>query len=124
MDLYDVKADALRLIEFCGGPSMGPNPPQITRDAPAYYHPGRSGAIRMGDRVIGYFGELHPALLAKMKINDVMAGFEVFLESIPPERKKSTSLPLLALSPFQPLRRDFAFLVDQNVEAEIGRAHV
>lgn len=118
VDLYDVKADALRLIEFCGGPSMGPNPPQITRDAPAYYHPGRSGAIRMGDRVIGYFGELHPALLAKMKINDVMAGFEVFLESIPPERKKSTSLPLLALSPFQPLRRDFAFLVDQNVEAD------
>ncbi len=119
VDVYDVKADALRLIEFCGGPNMGgANVPQITREAPAYYHPGRSGAIKMGDRVIAYFGELHPGLLEKMKITEAMAGFEVFIENIPPERKKPPSLPLVQLSPFQPVRRDFAFVVDRDVAAD------
>ena len=43
-----------------------------------------------------------------------------FIESVPEPKKKGsgTALPLLRLSSFQPVRRDFAFTVDQSVEAD------
>jgi phenylalanyl-tRNA synthetase beta chain len=43
----------------------------------------------------------------------------VFLDAIPQAKRKSgTARPLLTLSPFQPVSRDFAFIVDQGVEAD------
>ncbi len=115
VDLYDAKADALRAIEASGGPAANL---QVSRDAPGYYHPGRSGALRLGANVIAYFGEIHPALLDHMKISAPVVGFEVFLENIPDAKKKGTALPLVELSPFQPISRDFAFLADASVEAD------
>lgn len=115
VDIYDAKADAQRAIEAAGGPSGNL---QISRDAPSYYHPGRSGALRLGANVIGYFGEIHPALLDEMKVSVPVVGFEVFIENIPEPKKKGNALPLVELSPFQPISRDFAFLVDANVEAD------
>lgn len=115
VDVYDAKADAQRAIEAAGGPSGNL---QVSRDAPSYYHPGRSGALRLGANVIGYFGEIHPALLDEMKVSVPVVGFEVFIENIPEPKKKGTSLPLVELSPFQPISRDFAFLADAGVEAD------
>ncbi len=115
VDIYDVKADALCAIEAAGGPAGNL---QVSRDAPSYYHPGRSGALRLGANVIAYFGEIHPALLDEMKISAPVVGFEVFLENIPEAKKKGTALPLVELSPFQPISRDFAFLADAGVEAD------
>lgn len=115
VDVYDAKADAQRAIEAAGGPSGNL---QVSRDAPSYYHPGRSGALRLGANVIGYFGEIHPALLDEMKVSVPVVGFEVFIENIPEPKKKGTSLPLVELSPFQPISRDFAFLSDANVDAD------
>jgi phenylalanyl-tRNA synthetase beta chain len=44
--------------------------------------------------------------------------FEVILERIPEARAKATrAKPVLELSPFQPVRRDFAFVVDRTVKA-------
>ncbi len=115
VDIYDAKADALRAIEAAGGPAGNL---QVSRDAPSYYHPGRSGALRLGANVIAYFGEIHPALLDDMKVSAPVVGFEVFLENIPEAKKKGTALPLVELSPFQPISRDFAFLADAGVEAD------
>jgi phenylalanyl-tRNA synthetase beta chain len=115
VDLYDAKADAQRAIEAAGGPSGNL---QVSRDAPSYYHPGRSGALRLGANVIGYFGEIHPALLDEMKVSVPVVGFEVFIENIPEPKKKGTALPLVELSPFQPISRDFAFLADAGIEAD------
>lgn len=115
VDAYDAKADALRTIEAAGGPSGNL---QVSRDAPSYYHPGRSGALRLGANIIGYFGEIHPALLDEMKISVPVVGFEVFIENIPDPKKKGTALPLIELSPFQPISRDFAFLADSGIEAD------
>lgn len=115
VDAYDAKADAQRAIEACGGPAGNL---QVSRDAPSYYHPGRSGALRLGANVIAYFGEIHPALLDEMKITCPVVGFEVFIENIPEPKKKGTALPLVELSPFQPISRDFAFLADASVEAD------
>ncbi len=117
VDAYDVKADALRVIEACGVPSGNV---QISRDVPSYYHPGRSGALKLGPMVLAYFGEIHPALLQEMDIKSSVAGFETFIEALPEQKKKSnsTALPPLKLSDFQPVSRDFAFLTDSTVDAD------
>lgn len=115
VDAFDAKADAFKAIEAAGGPSGNI---QVSRDAPSYYHPGRSGALRLGASVIGYFGEIHPALLDTMKVSAPVVGFEVFIENIPEPKKKGTALPLVQLSSFQPISRDFAFLADEKTEAD------
>jgi len=115
VDAYDAKADALAVLEACGAPAAKA---QISDNAPGYYHPGRSGVLRLGKNVIAQFGEIHPAILDEMGIKTPVAGFEVFLDNIPQPRKKGTSKQLLALSPFQPLTRDFAFVVKDDVSSE------
>lgn len=91
---------------------------QISRDVPEWYHPGRSGAIKLGHNVLAYFGEIHPATLNALKREETCAAFEIFLPALPPVKKKSTRKELLRPSPLQPVLRDFAFIVDANVEAD------
>jgi phenylalanyl-tRNA synthetase beta chain len=114
-DALDAKGDALAVLESCG---VNAASIQITQDAPEWYHPGRSGALRLGPTVLAYFGEIHPAVLMALKRDEVSAGFEVFLQNVPVPKKKGTRRDLLKPSPFQPVSRDFAFIVDQSVEAE------
>lgn len=116
VDVYDAKADALAVLESAGAPVANL---QITTDAPGWYHPGRSGTLRLGGTVLAGFGEMHPETLAALDVKGPLVGFEVFLDAIAqPKRKAGTARPLLKLSPFQPLNRDFAFVVDDAVEAE------
>lgn len=115
VDAFDAKADALAALEACGAPAGSA---QVSRDAPGYYHPGRSGALKLGPNVLAYFGEIHPAVAEDMGIKMPLAGFEVFLQNIPESKKKGTEKPLLKLEPLQPVSRDFAFLVDEKTEAE------
>ena len=92
---------------------------QVTTDAPGWYHPGRSGVLRLGPTVLARFGELHPAVLDTLKVKGPVVGFEVFLDAVPqPKKKGGTAKPLLQLSSFQPVERDFAFVVDAGVEAD------
>ncbi|MGK6314450.1 phenylalanine--tRNA ligase subunit beta [Neorhizobium sp. DT-125] len=116
VDVFDAKADALAIIEACGLP-MGNV--QIERGAPAWYHPGRSGTIKMGPKVVlGYFGEFHPKTLDSLDVSGALCGFEVFLDAMPEPKKKATrTKPPLELSPFQAVKRDFAFVVASDVEA-------
>lgn len=116
VDLYDAKADALAALEACGAPEsvLGINA-QITRDASDYFHPGRSGAIRLGKNVLAQFGEIHPSVLEELDVKGPVVGFEIFLENIPESKKKGTEKPFLDLPPLQPLTKDFAFLVDESV---------
>lgn len=115
VDAYDVKADALAVLENCG---VAVASLQIAADAPAWYHPGRSGTLRLGPNVVACFGEIHPAVLAAMKRTETVAGFEVFLNDLPQSKKKTAARELLKPSPFQPVSRDFAFIVDAGVAGE------
>jgi phenylalanyl-tRNA synthetase beta chain len=115
VDALDAKADALAALASAGVPVGNL---QVSRDAPDYYHPGRSGALRLGANVLGYFGEIHPAILEKMDVKGPVAAFEAFLNAGPQMKKKGSAKPLLVLSPFQPVQRDFAFLVDDKVESD------
>ena len=114
-DVFDVKADALAAIAAAKGPYENP---QITRDAPAYYHPGRSGALRLGKNVLAYFGELHPAVAKKLGLKERVVAFEVYLDNIPlPRDTHDKSKKKLELSPFQPVDKDLAFIVGKDVAA-------
>jgi len=114
--VFDAKADALAALEACGLP-MGNV--QIEQGGPDWYHPGRSGLIKLGPKVVlGHFGEFHPNTLDALDVSGTLCGFEVFIDKIPePKRKATRTKPVLELSAFQALRRDFAFMVDSTVPA-------
>lgn len=116
VDVYDAKADALAVLEACGFPVANL---QIEQGGPAWYHPGRSGTIKMGPKlVIGHFGEFHPKTLEALDVSGALAGFEIVIDKLPEPKKKATrTKPVLELSPFQAVKRDFAFVVDRSVEA-------
>ena len=114
--MFDAKADALAVLEACGAPI---DKLQIESGGPAWYHPGRSGTIKLGPKVIlGTFGEFHPKTLETLDVSGSLCGFEVFIDAIPePKQKATRTKPALNLSDFQAVRRDFAFVVDKSVEA-------
>jgi phenylalanyl-tRNA synthetase beta chain len=118
-DAFDVKADALAILAICGAPVDNL---QVTMDASGWYHPGRSGVLRLGPAVLAQFGELHPRVLRELGVKGAAAGFELFLERIPQPKAKGkgagSTRPLLQASPYQPVERDFAFVVAADVPAD------
>ena len=116
VDALDAKADALAVLAAAGAPMQGL---QIVSGGPSWLHPGRSGTIQIGPQnILGHFGELHPRTLETLKAEGPLVGFEIILERIPDAKAKPTrAKPPLELSPFQPVSRDFAFIVDRAVKA-------
>ena len=115
VDVFDAKADALSALDAAEAPQNV----QIAREAPAWYHPGRSGAIKIGKTVLAYFGELHPKVLKAMDLKTPVCACEIFLDRLPPAKKKNgKGVKTLKLSAFTPIFRDLAFLVDRKVDAE------
>ena len=114
-DAFDAKADVLAVLEVLGAPVDNL---QVTTDAPAWYHPGRSGTLRLGPKIVAWFGELHPNAAAAAGLKGAVAAFELFLAEVPQPKQKAKLKAPPALPPFQPLVRDFAFLVDAGVPAE------
>ena len=89
----------------------------VTADAPNFYHPGRSGTVRQGPKnVLGTFGELHPRVLAAIGLTGPAVAFELNLDAVPEPKRRRKAAP--DLPAFQPLRRDFAFLVDSATPAD------
>ncbi|KEC56149.1 phenylalanine--tRNA ligase subunit beta [Bartonella koehlerae] len=118
VDVFDAKADALAVLEACGIES---SKVQIEVGAPGWYHPGRSGVIKLGSKIIlGFFGVFHPVTLERLDISGPLCGFEIFLDRIPEPKKKATnSRSPLKLSSLQMVQRDFAFVVDKTVASSL-----
>ncbi|KEC58619.1 phenylalanyl-tRNA synthetase beta chain [Bartonella quintana JK 19] len=118
VDVFEAKADALAVLEACG---LDIDKVQIEVGAPDWYHPGRSGVMKLGSKIIvGFFGVLHPAILERLDVSGPLCGFEIFLDRIPESKKKATkSRSPLKLSPFQMVRRDFAFVVDKVITSSL-----
>ena len=113
-DAMAAKADAFAVLATLGLPMESLS---VTPDAPDHYHPGRSGTIRQGPKlVLGHFGELHPQVLAALDLSGPAVAFEVRLDAVPEPKKRRKAPP--DLPALQPLRRDFAFVVDAQVSAE------
>ena len=115
VDVFDAKADVFAVLESLG---FDPNKAQVTRDAPEWYHPGRSGTLRLGPKVVlAHFGELHPATLKGLDVAPPAVAFEVYLDALPPEKKKSRAKSPLEAADLLPVKRDFAFVLDTDVPA-------
>ena len=116
VDVFDAKADVMALLEELGAPVAKL---QVSVDTPAWYHPGRSGAVKLGPKtILGVFGELHPRILQALDCAGPCVGFEVFLDALPQRRRDgSANRGALDLNALQPVERDFAFVVDRDVES-------
>jgi phenylalanyl-tRNA synthetase beta chain len=114
MDAMDAKGDAMAVLEALGVPMAAL---QVTADAPGFYHPGRSGTVRQGPKlVLATFGEVHPKVLEALDLPGPAVAFEVFLDAVPEPKRRRKGAP--DLPAFQPVRRDFAFIVPEGVAAD------
>jgi phenylalanyl-tRNA synthetase beta chain len=115
VDAFLAKADALAALTAAG---VAADNVQVGADPPAWYHPGRAGTLKLGPKKLGQFGEIHPGVLAQLGVDGPAVGFEIFLGAVPLPRAKGRARPLLKPSPFQPVERDFAFIVPADLPAE------
>ena len=114
VDAFDVKADAEAVLAAMGAPAKT----QILRGAQDWWHPGRHGKICLGPKkVLGIFGELHPKILSAMDVKGPAMAFTLWPAEIPAARKSGATRAALAISDLQAVERDFAFVVDADVEA-------
>jgi phenylalanyl-tRNA synthetase beta chain len=116
VDVFDAKGDVMALLAGLGVPVGGL---QVVAGGPDWAHPGRSATLRFGPKgVIGAFGEVHPKVLKALDVKGPLVAFEIHLDALPLPKFKPTKVkPKLVLSGFQPLTRDFAFIVDKATAA-------
>ena len=114
IDAMDAKGDLWAAMTAMGIPL---DALVLTQDAPAFYHPGRSATVRQGPKtVLGSFGELHPRVLKALDLIGPVVAFHLNLDAVAEPKRRRKAAPDLA--PFQPIRRDFAFLADSDVTAD------
>ena len=112
--VMDAKAAALALLDALG---LASDSLSVTTDAPSWYHPSRSGVVRQGPKlVLASFGELHPSVLSGLGLVGPAAAFEVFLDRVPDPKRRKRAAP--DLPSYQPVHRDFAFLVGADTPAD------
>ena len=114
VDLFDAKADAEAVLSAIGAPAKV----QILRGGESWWHPGRHGRICLGPKkALGVFGELHPKVLQALDVKGPVVGFTLWPAEIPLPRNASATRGALTVSDLQAVERDFAFVVDAEVEA-------
>ena len=120
VDVFDVKRDVVQTLAEAGYKAENFF---IDSETPNYYHPGKSGRLflnRGKDQVAAYFGEIHPNILKKTDIKtDNLLGFEIFLDNLKfPKKGLINQKTKFVISDFQKSERDFAFVVNKNVNAQ------
>jgi len=114
VDAFDAKADAEAVLSAIGAPEKL----MVLRGAKAWWHPGRSGKLSLGPKnVMCAFGELHPKIVEAFDIKGPAVAFAVHVQNPPFKKQKATTRPALTISDLQAVDRDFAFVVDTDVEA-------
>ncbi|MEL6372571.1 MAG: phenylalanine--tRNA ligase subunit beta [Pseudomonadota bacterium] len=115
VDAMDAKADAMAVLTTLG---LDANKLPIATPAPAWFHPGRSGVVQLGPKVqLAHFGELHPQVVRDFDLEGPVVAFEIMLHAIPAPKRKPYPRSAYEASDLMPVRRDFAFVVDQDVTA-------
>ena len=108
VDIYDVKADLIALMQ-------GQRFTVSSENAPRWAHPYRYGALYQGKKKIAEFGELHPTVARALRIKtNVVIAIVDDIKNLPAKRRAKQPI----LSDFQPITRDFAFIVDCDTPAE------
>ena len=116
VDFLDAKADAEAALLAIGAPVGNL---MAMRNAPEWFHPGRSAVLSLGPKnPLAVFGELHPKILKEMGIKGAAVAFTIFPDNVPFKKAKTKARPALVLNDLQAVERDFAFLVDADLEVE------
>ena len=111
-----LKADCLAALAAATAPVGNI---QTVAGGPSWFHPGRSGTLQLGPKnQLGWFGEIHPRVLQEMDVRGPVYGFEIILDAVPEPRGRTALRPALEASDLMPIKRDFAFVIDDSVAAE------
>ncbi len=120
IDVFDIKRDVIQTLVEAGYDS---EKFYIDDESPNYYHSGKSGRIFLNkgkDKVVAYFGEIHPNIIKTLDIKtDSLAGFEIFLDNLKiPKKPLKDQKTKYSVSDFQKSERDFAFIVDKKISVQ------
>ncbi len=106
VDFFDVKAD----IELLFAPKVL----RFSKVEHPALHPGRSAKIECEGNVVGFLGELHPALQQKYDLPLAPVVFELDAAAL-----QAVDVPVFQEIPkFQAVTRDLALLVNQSVSVQ------
>lgn len=106
VDFFDVKADVERLFA-----------PRAIRFVAAKHpalHLGRTAEIYENETRVGVLGELHPQWVQKYELNQAPVVFELDFNAVLQKNKPTFK----AVSKFQNVRRDLAFVLAEKIEAQ------
>jgi phenylalanyl-tRNA synthetase beta chain len=116
---YDAKAEALALLSAAGAPIANLQMMPISEEAASHYHPGQSGTVRLGPKtVLAEYGVLHPALAKQFGLSGCVVAAQLFLDALPSKRKSGFMRTPFAPPALQVVKRDFAFIVPQEAQAD------
>ena len=120
VDVFDAKKDVVQSLVEAG---FSQNKLYIDDKTPSYYHPGKSGRVFLSkekEKVVAFFGEIHPNILNKIDIKtECLVGFEIFLDNIKQTKKSLKDQKThYQYSDYQKSERDFAFVIDKNFKAQ------
>ena len=111
-DFYDLKDDFFSLLNEI---NIFPENIILKKEENGIYHPGKSVALYIGKKLIGYVGDLHPKILKEFDIKENIYCAELFLDNLP--NKNLEKRKPLSLSQLQSISRDFAFHIDDSIES-------
>ncbi|BBD99326.1 phenylalanine--tRNA ligase subunit beta [Sphingobium amiense] len=115
-DAFDAKGEILALLSAAGAPVANL---QNFGEASAAYHPGQSGTMRLGPKaVLAEYGVLHPGLAKQFGLTGTVVAGEIFLDAVPAKRRSGSLRAPYAPPALQAVKRDFAFLLPVDVEAD------
>ncbi len=113
VDIFDIKLDIATIFASFG---LSLDQCQLKKNAPEYYHPGRSSSIMLGKNILGYFGQIHPKITQILEIDADIISFELDLSAIPMSKEKFGKKAEYKLSNYQMINRDYAFVIDNAKE--------
>lgn len=111
LDFYDMKGRIELLLHGLHFTEIS----MLPVDLVAYLHPGKAAELKVHERSVGVFGELHPLVKAKYSFGEapVLVG-EFDLEAL---RVVATAYAVTPVPEFPPVLEDIAIIVDESVPA-------
>ncbi|WP_300390739.1 phenylalanine--tRNA ligase subunit beta [Henriciella sp.] len=116
---YDATAAKRDLFALLAELDQPPERFQVDAPRQPHWHPGQAACLKLGPKVtVAHFGALHPRVLKALDVDGPVYGFELNLNALPMMKARATKTrPVLKRSDLTPIRRDFAFVVDEGVAA-------
>jgi phenylalanyl-tRNA synthetase beta chain len=106
-DFYDMKSDieaVLYTVVEAERIKFQPSKAEVL-------HPGQAVDVLIDGNVIGYFGQLHPKISAKLDLNNIAYLFDFEVKSL----SKKEVLKFQAISKFPSVKRDISVLIGESI---------